>query len=382
MQLAIIELKKIMIKQKGIIFIFLFILIRICSLILFDKPINSDMEMEQYHYNHYLEKLKGELTVEKKDFFLEEQRRFIEANSGLQILNNKYYEGEVDRIEYEEQLKVLQETLEYEKGFHVIYDQFIYTMENPDNRFIMYTNGWEGLLASENIDWIFILLLLLLITPIFCEEILSEMDTIILTEVCGGRNSAKCKILLAIVITAILSIINSSIEYIFFMLKYGLEDGRNTLQSLSFFSSSSKEISIFGAFIGMHILKIYGSVFFTIILLFISVVMRKYALTLLISTTVLIIPYSIFSIQSTKYLLPSPLGFLLSTGYYMGVQYIVDPVTRENIIVFYEILNKQLFILILATTCIIFFMIYIIIDKNTNYLYKISKTKKRKVMYG
>jgi len=189
-------------------------------------------------------------------------------------------------------------------------------------------------MTNMHMDWLFILLILLLITPIFCEEFVSEMNITIHTQIYGGRYSAICKIIISIIIAIFLSIINSTIEYVFFFNKYGLENGNFPLQSLKFFSNSNKEINIICTYLGIVLLKILGTIYLTILILFLSVLARRYAFVLLISTSTLLLPYSIFNLQSTKYRIPvSPLGFLLSTGYYMGDKYQLDPLTREKIMI-------------------------------------------------
>lgn len=157
-----------------------------------------------------------------------------------------------------------------------------------------------------------------------------------------------------------------------------MNNGSFPLQSLKFFESSSKEVSILGAFLGMSLLRLFGSVFFTTVLLFLSMIMRRYSLVLLSATTILMIPYSIFSLQSTKYMIPAPLGFLLSTGYYRGDQYGTDPLTGRTRRMFQEIPDMSLLILILIVTAMILGMIYIVLVKNTNILYKKKITRQER----
>ena len=215
MQVGKFEFKKMFIKQYGVIIVLIFLILKILGLIIFDNPRNLEMYNKLYSYNFYLEHLQGKLTEEKKDFFLNEQNRIVKANSSIQILNNKYYDGEINQVEYNGKLEELEETLKNEKGFEVIYNQFLYSMESPNDRYIMQTNGWEGILVEKKLDWLYVLLILLLITPVFCEEFVSEMDITILTQVRGGRYSARRKIIISIIVAIMISIIGSLTEYVF-----------------------------------------------------------------------------------------------------------------------------------------------------------------------
>lgn len=378
MQVGKFEFKKMFIKQYGVIIVLIFLILKILGLIIFDNPRNLEMYNKLYSYNFYLEHLQGKLTEEKKDFFLNEQNRIVKANSSIQILNNKYYDGEINQVEYNGKLEELEETLKNEKGFEVIYNQFLYSMESPNDRYIMQTNGWEGILVEKKLDWLYVLLILLLITPVFCEEFVSEMDITILTQVRGGRYSARRKIIISIIVAIMISIIGSLTEYVFFLNKYGLENSNFPLQSLNFFDNSSKNTSILAAFFGMFLLKIFGSIFLTTLILFLSIVLRRYALVLLITTSILMLPNFMFFLQSTRYRIPSPLGFLIPSGYYSGDKYSLDFATRQNNIVFNEISNREMFIIILISLIIVLGMICFIIYRSDNVLYK-SNRKNREV---
>lgn len=369
MRLVGYELKKIFFHQKGFLFVLLFLFIKIISLLVLDKPVNDEMQIELPRYSYYLEKVQGKITKETTEFFIEEATKLSDANVSLQKLNHEYYEGNIDKKEYKDRLKPLQETLENEKGFDIIYDEYIYAYEHPDNRFLLYTNGWDGLLSQEKLDWLFIILLFLLITPVFCEEIGSKMDIIILTEKNGGNYNSKCKIGVAITLAIICSILNTCIEYAFYLNKYGLENSGFPLQSLSFFGSTGKEINLFGAFVGISCLKLLGSICLTVLILYLSVYVKRYAIILLINTIILIFPLYTFSLQSTKYWI-SPLGFFVATGFYRGNEYRTDIFTGQTKILFQEITYSKLLLLVSVTICICVGMIVMILKKNTNIWYK------------
>ena len=90
------------------------------------------------------------------------------------------------------------------------------------------------------------------------------------------------------------------------------------------------------------------------------------------------LPNFMFFLQSTRYRIPSPLGFLIPSGYYSGDKYSLDFATRQNNIVFNEISNREMFIIILISLIIVLGMICFIIYRSDNVLYK-SNRKNREV---
>lgn len=370
MHVVCYELKKIFYHQKGWLYVLLFLAFKIVSLTLFNMPENIEMQNEISVFSHYLDKVQGKITEQINEYMTEEADSLSQADASLQNLNNNYYDGIIDRQEYEDQLKLLQKKLVNEKGFDVIFKQYEYARENPENRYILYTNGWGGLLSQEKLDWLFYILLFLLITPIFCEEIGSNMDIMILTQKNGGRYTANFKILISVFIAVLLSVFNSCIEYIFFLNKYGLKNGTFPLQSLSYFMNCEKEISLYGAFLGISCLKIFGAVCLTIITLFLSVSIKRYSFILLINTSIIMLPFYAFSIQSIKYCIPGPLSFLIATGFFRGDEYKTDKYTNQLKLVFQEISYSRLILIMLIVIGICAGMIYRISKKNTNIWYK------------
>ena len=141
------------------------------------------------------------------------------------------------------------------------------------------------------------------------------MDTLILTAR-EGRKSALYKLLIMIAVVLFLSLSISLIEYGFYRFKYGLPGGDYPIQSIRYFADSSKDISLFGAYVCIGLLRLFGGVFFAIFLMFVSVLARRYAITLLTGAVSVIIPYIGLS-KTSIYRLPLP--FLLGTDFLQGI---------------------------------------------------------------
>ena len=84
------------------------------------------------------------------------------------------------------------------------------------------------------------------------------------------------------------------------------------------------------------LLRLFGGVFLANFLMFISVVAKKYAVTLLTGAVSVIIPYIGLS-KTSIYRLPLPLPFLLGTDFFAGDIVSNDALTGDEKIVFAEI---------------------------------------------
>jgi len=89
------ELKKIMLFQKGLLYIIAVLLISTLWLVVADTPQNSAMEQYRNEYEWYLEKVEGAYTDEAAAFLEQEAAAIAEANSTRRDLLEQYYSGEI-----------------------------------------------------------------------------------------------------------------------------------------------------------------------------------------------------------------------------------------------------------------------------------------------
>jgi hypothetical protein len=83
-------------------------------------------------------------------------------------------------------------------------------------------------------------------------------------------------------------------------------------------------------------------------------------------TAVILLPYCGFSLQSSKYFLPGPLGFMISTGFFRGDAYKTDSSTNEKLMTFQKIPGNVIALLFAITLFIAVAMIAVILMKHTN----------------
>ena len=366
------EIKKVLIYQKGAWFIPLLILLKILSLAILDDGADLSLEANKGDYIFYLEQVKGPMTEETESFLREESEKIASAKGKLENLYSDYYDGVLyNQVMPEEELdslsKPFEEQIEKEKGFQLIYDQYMYVRENPDNRYFLYTNGWNALLAHERLDLPMFFLLLLLIAPMFCNEYESKMDIILLSSKKGRVTLVLKKILLAFGMVTLLSLLFSLIEYTYFHFQYGLSDGHYPIQSLEYFHSSLKNMSLFEAFIRSSVYKLFGYLCFSVLIMFVSVCTKKTILTLFISTVVILLPYFGLTARWIQYLLPLPLGFMLGSGFFRGDEIAGSADAIEPKVVFRAITDTEFTIIAVLLILIALTMILLMTKKFINF---------------
>ena len=369
------EVKKIMLHQRGLFYTALVLLFGTVWLALSDSPINNAMEQYKNEYEWYLEKVNGYCTDESSLYLEQEAGRIAEAKEKQSTLLENYYDGKISESEYKKESREIEKVLEHQNGFEVIYQQYLYICENAENRCFLQTNGWMGLLGKDTLNFILFLGILLLVTPVFCSEYSCQMDTLILTSR-EGRKSSLYKLLIMIVVVLFLSLSISLIEYGFYRFKYGLPDGDYPIQSIRYFADSSKSISLLEGYVYIGLLQMFGGVFLTILLMFISVLAKRYAITLLIGAVSVIIPYIGLS-KTCIYRLPLPLPFLLGTDFFAGNIVLSDALMGDDKIIFAEVDTATLLTLLFVSILLCTLAAVWILRCNSNRWLIKSRQKKR-----
>ena len=360
------EMKKMFFYHNGLLFVVLYFVISIAAAILFDTPANPGMEKNIQQYACYLNQVKGQCSDSTERFLSREANTISDAETALQKAYDNFYDGNISESTFVTEAAIGEGVLQNKAGFELIYNQYTYVRENPVNRYFLYTNGWDGLLSYESLDFLFILLLLLLIAPVFCYEFESKMDSFILTIKNGTRYHALVKVGLVFITVTVLCLLHSGLQYTFFDLKYGLDNGNYPLQSLSCFGSATKSITLIQALLWVSACKFFGYLNFAMLIMFTSVCVKKYALTLFSCTVILLLPYYGLALQSDKYFLPGPLGFIVATGYLKGNENKHNLITDQMDVVFREVSDPVWRMLFITTLCIGVGMFIIVMIRNTN----------------
>ncbi len=358
------EWKKLMVMQRGLFYILAALLVSTVWLAATDRPQNSAMEEYREEYEWYLERLDGAYTEEKAAWLEQEAQAITETRNTRTRLQESYYSNQITAEQYERQIAEINTVLAHEHGFEAAYQQYLYICENTGNRYFLNTNGWAGLFSSQTLDFPLFLAVLILATTVFCSEYSCQMDALLRTAP-QSRKSAGCKVVMTLCAVFALCGGLALIRFAFFGIKYGLPNGEYPVQSIASFGGSTKSISLLAAYLIMTVLRCFGSVYLAALLLFLSVLVKKYALTVVIGVASTLIPYIGLSRQIC-YRLPLPLPFLLATGFLEGTSSVEDSLTGEAVMTFSERSPQELLALLGLSAAFFTLMIWWVLRQNTN----------------
>ena len=358
------EWKKLMVMQRGLFYILTAFLVSTVWLAATDRPQNSAMEEYREEYEWYLERLDGACTEEKAAWLEQEAQAITEARGTRAQLQESYYSRQITAEQYERQIAEVSDVLAHEHGFEAAYQHYLYVCEGIDNRYFLNTNGWAGLFAAQTLDVPLILVILILATTVFCSEYSCQMDALLRT-VPRSRKSGGCKVAMALWTAFVLCGGLALIRFLFFAAKYGLPHGEYPVQSIASFGGSTKNVSLLAAYLILTVLRCFGSVYLAALLLFASVLVKKYALTVVTGVVSTLIPYIGLSKQ-VCYRLPLPLPFLLATGFLEGTSSAEDSLTGEYIVTFSERSLQELLTLFGLSAACGTLMMWWVLRQNTN----------------
>ncbi len=363
MRVLAYEWKKLMIGQRGLVCLLAALVASVCWLAATDRPQNVAMEENQVDYAWSLETLGGPLTSQKEAWLHERSEAITEAKVDRAKAQEDYYDGLISAEDYKDATARADETLAHERGFDVAYQQYLYISENPSNRYFLATNGWAGLLSAQTLDFPVLLAILYLAAIAFCSECACQMDTLLRTTP-RGRTSARSKELIVVGSVVVLCATLSIIQLAFFSAKYGLPHGDYPLQSVSQFGTSTKSLSLAEAFVEAASLRCFGAAMLASLLLFVSVLVKKHALTALIGAAITLIPLMGMPEQFV-FRLPLPLAFLLATGFLEGSRFAQDD-GGQSIAVFVEVSSWEFAVVAGISVAIVVFALHWSVRRSTN----------------
>lgn len=366
------EMKKMFLYRKGACYIFSIMLIYILASLIMNPPQNFLIDVYYDEYSYYLEKIMGELDTEKSTYIEQESKNISNAKVSLEKLYDDYYMGNVDELEFQNKVDELNNIIVNENGFKQIFNQYLYINEKPTNRYFLYTNGWNNILVDDSKDWLLVLGVVLLIIPLYCYEYNSKMNEIIITTQNGSVNTNINKIALSVLVTSTIGITSSLIDYCIIKSKYTLENGEFPLQSLEYFGSSTKDISLFNTFIYMTCFKILGLVLLALTIILISIIFKKVTLSILIFILTMILPYAVLSKKILSYI-PLPTTFIMNSFLFEGDINEYNHFTKETTNIFSEVSFESIIVLLLLSIIFLLFSIVFILNYNKNKHFKFAK---------
>ena len=309
------EAKKMLLYRRGIWLLLFFLTLELLGTLLFTQPYNRTMEENRQVYEDYLQRVEGPLTQENRDWLEAEMTRLSAARTEMESLRRNYYLGRVDEETYRRRFDELLPDTEAYPGFAELYLQYTYVREAPEERYFLYPGGWESLLTDREPDYLLLLLLVILLTPVFCEEYGSRMDQLLLTQKRSAGSQAFYKAGLAAATASALTAMIQGFHLAYCAAVFGLPHGAYPLQSLVSFGGSVKALTLWQAFGLQFALKILGNLYAALLILALSVLLRKFALTLTAGIALLPLPFLTVTDPHVFLRVPGPWALTLGSIY-------------------------------------------------------------------
>ena len=370
------EWKKLRFNRKGIWLILFLLVAELLGTLLFTQAYDKELEANREVYESYLFQVEGPLTQEKRDDMEAEMERLGSAEMQMSQLKQDYYNGKVTEEEYRTRFDTLLEDTEQYAGFSKLYTQYIYVRE-AENRSFLYTGGWEVLLTDQKPDYLFLLVLIVLLSPIFGEEYACNMHEILLTQKKSARYMVLTKISMALTLTAVLTAVLQVMKLCYCIAVYGLPHWDFSLQSIRSFGGAEKELSLGQAFWLQFALRELGYLYTAVSILLLSVVLRKFALTLMASIATLLLPFLTVDRNAVFLNIPGPWALTLGSIYLNGSKTSIDSATGETFYLTKELTMAELGMFVAVVLSIMALMLYIIRRRNIN---KHAKPRRKRVV--
>lgn len=356
-----LEWKKILIKQKGLLIIGLMVLLKIIMTLQQGYDSNEIINRNPDAYATYMDLFEGKLTEPKEQALKDEYYAVTNANIELDELVQQWKNGSLEKETYEQESEQYYERIKNHAIFLEIYNQYFYVKEDPEKRYLMDGRGWETLLSNSLPDFVLLLTLIIVLTPLFCYEYENEMDMLLLSSSKGKYQTGAVKLAIAAILAALITLSFTVIEYVSLAWNVGMDNGNFPLQSLLFFASSAYDITLNQALLLLVFTRMIGAILFAGCICLLSIISKRTIITLFVSSVLVFLPYFLFSNKLLLYYLPLPSGLLIGTGYLWGTIYnsvLTDQGDIEKIVQF-QAIQKEMFLLLMGGYIIEIILVYV-----------------------
>ena len=284
------EFYKLMIINKVWIIILLFTIFQIYTL----SNENRNISFSENMYINYMKTFSGELTAEKEKIIIEEQERFEKARIAIENIEEKVQKGEISIEEAIRYKEPYYEILNEEEIFLRIIEQYEYIKENPKAEFV-YDTGYKKLLrinknAFLESDIYLVIMAEIVFSAIFVMEYKTGMNKILNTTQKGKETTTKAKIGVCLITSIIIFVISIIPEMVKIGQIYGFDNVIASIISIPNFSNLYPGISILGFIVINYLTRLIIFISIVLIILWISLKLKNTTYTILVASSILLIP--------------------------------------------------------------------------------------------
>lgn len=323
MKIFVYEMKKILIKQYAIIILAAVVIVRLLSsLPLAKQTYGFDSATEREEYFEIISPFIGAVTEEKTDRADELENQLKTASQQYDKLIDQRLEHKISDIEYYEQMKLYEPTLNIKKQIEKTVEQVRQAQERQCD---ILPVSYIPIICDASADYLFVLAICLICSLSVITEYTSKTRYILCTTPAGQSRSMAAKTAVLLLSVAIASVLLSAVEGYCLSKQLPFEYWAYSARGIVIMTNCTAELSIGGLFIQTQLIKLVGSIFTASVAILISELFKSYAASVFSLVTVQIVVDYVGNRSNLSYLLPT--GAMRGYGYFYGD---VTPTAENN----------------------------------------------------
>lgn len=323
MKIFVYEMKKILKKQYAIIILAAVVIVRLLSsLPLAKQTYGFDSATEREKYFEIISPFIGAVTEEKTDRADELENQLKTASQQYDKLIDQRLEHKISDIEYYEQMKLYEPTLNIKKQIEKTVEQVRQAQERQCD---ILPVSYIPIICDASADYLFVLAICLICSLSVITEYTSKTRYILCTTPAGQSRSMAAKTAVLLLAVAVASVLLSAVEGYCLSKQLPFEYWAYSARGVEIMTNCTAELSIGGLFIQTQLIKLVGSIFTASVAILISELFKSYAASVFSLVTVQIVVDYVGNRSNLSYLLPT--GAMRGYGYFYGD---VTPTAENN----------------------------------------------------
>lgn len=330
MKIFVYEMKKILIKQYAIIILAAVVIVRLLSsLPLAKQTYGFDSATEREKYFEIISPFIGAVTEEKTNRADELENQLKTASQQYDKLIDQRLEHKISDIEYYEQMKLYEPTLNIKKQIEKTVEQVRQAQERQCD---ILPVSYIPIICDASADYLFVLAICLICSLSVITEYTSKTRYILCTTPAGQSRSMAAKTAVLLLAVAVASVLLSAVEGYCLSKQLPFEYWAYSARGIVIMTNCTAELSIGGLFIQTQLIKLAGSIFIVSVAILISELFKSYTASVFSLVTVQIVIDYVGNRSNLSYLLPT--GAMRGYGYFYGD---VTPTAENNYMQFSEV---------------------------------------------
>ncbi len=316
MRVFLYELKKIFIKQYGLIIMLLIIAAAVFSLP--ESMVQSygfDTSDQRARYLDMIKPLTGTLTQENEKVIISEYERLLEGRSAEEDIFARFKQGEINDEQLQNQLAPYKDVLDNEAVITSVFEKYQYVAEDRENRMLLPTSH-VPVMEQDGVNYFFLLGVAFCGAFAIMTELTGKKDMILKTTPNGQQKTTLSKLAVMAVFILTTSAVLTVIDLIKLSAQLPAEYWGFSLCSLERYSATEYKISIIGAFAVVQTLRPIGYMLICVLAMMTAHFSKNYVAAVFPYAALPIAADYLAELDSQAYFLPT--GLLKGYGYFFG----------------------------------------------------------------